>query len=124
MSVAGRRIAVVGAAFAVLFGVFLHRVDLGLSEVRSRDHRPAVVLVDSAPAAVAPVAVRGRALVDTAPVLRAGPIKLALGSEALLAAGLAVAVAGFWCVTRPDRRLAPPMQRSAMAPLRAPPAVV
>lgn len=126
MLVAGRRVVVAFAVVAVLFGAVRHHPEVGDSFGEGRDHRSAATeLVGAAPAGVVPVAARFRTSFDTEPVSVAGSAKTRAGDHLLAMASVAVAIAVcWWCLRRPDRRLAAPMQRSLLAPLRAPPSFV
>jgi hypothetical protein len=121
---ARRRIAVVGAVVAVLYGLLLQQADTGRSDALNRLPRPAsTVLAEAAPVGVMPAALRSRALVDAEVLLGSGSSKPLGSDNGLAATGLSIAAAlMWWRLTRHDRRVAAPLQRSCMAPLRAPPA--
>src|SRR5262245_9082088 len=126
MFAAGRRMAVVGAVVAVLCGFLLQRGDTGPSDVLTSGPHPAsTVLAESAPVGVMPAAVRSRALVDAEALVVSGWSKPLRSEHGLAATSLSLAAAVMcWRLTRPHRRVAAPLQRFCMAPLRAPPACV
>lgn len=120
---ARRKVVVVAAVMAVLFGLAAESRDvrgwLGLE----REGRPAPAsLVDAAPVAVAPAATRPRTALDSELFSSVGSPKPAVGGLVLvLGAMVTAALACWWCLSRPDRRLAPPLLRSSLVALRAPP---
>jgi hypothetical protein len=123
MSVAAARRAVLGfAVVAVLLvaaGQQLHGADHGHIP---RGHAPgSAVLEDATPAAVVPTVARIRSALDGEPASTAGSSRLGVDGLVAGVVALASVAACWWYLSRPDRRLAAPLQRSWLAPLRAPP---
>jgi hypothetical protein len=121
-----RRLGVAAAVVAVLVGVVVHGAEVRLDGGSDRaGDRASVAVVDAAHAGVAPVAVRARTLAGGELGSLAPSSRTRLGALALaLVSGLVPVAAAWWCLARPDRRLASPLRRSSLAALRAPPVFV
>ncbi len=108
----------------MLVGVLLRGPELRLEVAvdGAVPQRSNVALVDAAPASVVPVAVRLRS-VDSHPLSIADPHKAEPAGLAFATlAGLGVLAMAWWRLVSQDYRLAPPLLRSSLAALRAPPA--
>jgi hypothetical protein len=123
MFVTRHRLVVAAVVAAALVGVFVHDAEgRRFGDLGSGGDRGSGAVVASLPAGLAPVAMRTRTGADNEPGAlvqssRMRPAELALA----LVSGLMPAAMAWWCLSRPDRRLASPLARWSLAALRGPP---
>jgi hypothetical protein len=125
MSGSGRRLTTVGIVGALLLGVLLHlgSLDTGAgADAGGHGQRSLAFAVNAVPVGGVPAAldVRWRSGPELGPAVRwSKPALLRLLLGLLLGAHAAL----WWYLARPDRRFGPPLGRSPLAALRAPPAL-